>query len=90
MIGGNFIKIGVSCLETERSCTAIDATVRVGLKSQTTGVRSGKTGTNYAMTDSIIVPGGIGNINAVYDLNDVDCLARAKMTFLGKGAGQPS
>ena len=61
MIDGNFIGTGVSCLETERSCTAIDATARVGLKSQTTGVRFGKTGTNYAMTDWIIVPGGIGN-----------------------------
>ena len=81
MIGGNFIRTGVSCLETERSYTAIDATARVGLKSQTTGVRFGRTGANYATTDGIIVPGGIGNINAVYDLNDVDCLARAKMTL---------
>ena len=61
MIDGNFIRTGVGCLETERSYTAIDATAPVGLKSQTTGVRSRKTGTNYAMTDWIIVPGGIGN-----------------------------
>ena len=45
----------------QRSYTAIDATARVGLKSQTTGVRFGRTGANYAMTDWIIVPGGIGN-----------------------------
>jgi hypothetical protein len=61
MIDGNFIKIGVSCLETERSCTAIDITARVRLNSRRTGVRFGKTGTNYAMTDGIIVPGGTGN-----------------------------
>ena len=31
IIDGNFIRTGVSCLETERSYTAIDATARVGL-----------------------------------------------------------
>ena len=61
MIDGNSIRIGMSCLATTGSYTAIDATARVGLKSQTTGVRFGRTGANYAMTDWIIVPGGIGN-----------------------------